>query len=109
MLSQATIYSARERIQRAQEEIADLERQLGILQKEDPEKQLARELHSQFCTHNHTDGCGWFYEVRNGIDDWSDSSHADWLDRAGKVLAQCQKDNIDPVAAIRVYKLIRGY
>lgn len=41
-------------------------------------KKVAALLHDQFCPHNHTDGCGWFYE--GGYDDtWGATTHSRYL------------------------------
>ena len=41
-------------------------------------KTFATYLHKEFCTYNHTDGCSWYYEG----DDWTQSTHSDWLFKA---------------------------
>lgn len=35
-------------------------------------------IHDNMCSHNHTDGCGWHYEIKNGIHDFSGSAHKHW-------------------------------
>lgn len=51
-----------------------------------PAQQLATALHKRQCRHNHTDGCGWYYEK------WTDrqgkySSKRHWVEKAEKLLA----------------------
>lgn len=77
-------------------EIAELERKRDVLlnSKEKWEdlpknKKLAIELHKLFCRHNHTDGCGWYYDADEyGIPkNWGKNSAAGrWLNKASSVL-----------------------
>jgi len=64
--------------------------QIEATSKYGPECVLAVELHKMFCHWNHTDECGWFYEIATGphfaiIADWSLPSHKSWLGKAKKV------------------------
>ncbi len=43
---------------------------------------LADLLHELMCRHNHTDGCGWYYEIQDGHHNWTGSEHKRYLDRA---------------------------
>ena len=108
-MSNLTVFRAQERIRQVREELADLEQQLEILQRENPDQQLARELHQVCCNANHTDGCGWFYEVHKGVDDWSGNIHFEWLKQARAVMKVCRDEKVEPVVAIRLFELIRGY
>lgn len=48
---------------------------------------LAIDLHTSLCRWNHTDGCGWEYEIeRNGEHRWGTHSHADYLNKAEALL-----------------------
>lgn len=69
-------------------------------------KLLAINLHAKFCRHNHTDGCGWYYEIdketttllENKVDstksiitiieihNWEGSEHKEWLKKASEVI-----------------------
>jgi hypothetical protein len=71
-----------EALKRAQEELA--------LQA--PEYQLAIRLHDSFCRWNHTDGCGWHYEITKGVHDWNGHSHGSWLKKARRVLTDCDNE-----------------
>ena len=46
------------------------------------EQRMAEEMHELFCTANHADGCGWYYE------DWDKPgyAHKHWLEKAQKAL-----------------------
>ena len=48
-------------------------------------KDLAALLHDKLCKDNHTDGCGWFYEIRNGVHEWNRDTHAGWLNKADTI------------------------
>lgn len=50
-------------------------------------KQLAVFLHSKLCRHYlHTCNCTWDYEIDGLDDDWSRSSHKEYLEKADKIL-----------------------
>ena len=68
-MSKVTIASVEKRIAETKQELTELEHQLKTYQAEPREQQLARELHDLACNANHTDGCGWYYEIHKGIDD----------------------------------------
>lgn len=59
-------------------EIEKLEAEQDRLDSLPADKRLAEQLHSAFCTWNHTDGCGWQYES------WANPGRArtQWLKRA---------------------------
>lgn len=54
------------------------------------ERETAEILHENLCKHNHTDGCGWFYD--NG--DWTEYSRKIYLEMARRLLAHFRKDQI---------------
>lgn len=50
-------------------------------------KRVAIVLHGNHCHANHTDGCGWFYEIpRSGEHDFNGSTHRHWLSRADSTI-----------------------
>lgn len=53
-------------------------------------KPLAEQAHDLLCGWNHTDGCGWHYEIdrdKTGpVHNWRSHSHASWLERVKKWL-----------------------
>lgn len=71
----STIKEIESKIQKHQQELRELEESLIKAKQESPEQQLAKELHGLLCTWNHTDGCGWFYEIKNKEDDWLGHAH----------------------------------
>lgn len=66
-------------IEHLQGQIESLQAQKKHLEETDPRKRFAIWYHGKFCRHNHTDGCGWEYEVSKGIHDWKGSTHQHWL------------------------------
>lgn len=48
--------------------------------------QLAIFLHKNLCKWNHTDGCGWYYEINNDIHDWSGSAHIRYWNITNKLI-----------------------
>lgn len=107
-MSQLTIFGIEEKIKQHKADLAKLEKDLVTAKLESPDHQLAKELHGMLCTWNHTDGCGWFYEMKNKEDDWSRPAHGEYLKRAQKLIHICDKDGIQVERAIEMFKLIRG-
>lgn len=56
-------------------------------------------IHGRLCNHNHTDGCGWYYEVKNDIHDFAGSTHSYYVKKADKVIesmrANCDIDEAE--------------
>ena len=54
-----------------------------------PLRILAERAHGLFCTHNHTDGCGWGYETDAADQDaiWACAAHERWLVVVEKILS----------------------
>lgn len=62
---------------------------LATFQDKQKRTDLAIFLHDKNCTSNHTDDCGWYYEVsKEKLDwhDWNGYSHQKWFERAEEVL-----------------------
>ena len=53
------------------------------------DKQLAIFLHSKLCHCDHTDQCGFFYEINGLEDNWNGYGHKEYLEKAKKVLKVC--------------------
>jgi hypothetical protein len=49
---------------------------------------LAILLHDAYCGHNHTDACGWMYDVKNGFHNWEGHPHGDYLAKAKKIIEE---------------------
>lgn len=71
------------------------------------EFRLASTLHDLLCRWNHADGCGWFYEVKDGIDNWNGQSHEPYLRKARMVMTFCNTHSITPEVAINLLKLTK--
>ena len=68
-----------------------------------PTHQLAIALHEKFCTWNHTDGCSWWYAVKDGVHDWGDYSHEKYLHKARMVMTRLR---CEPVTEHNVAEFI---
>lgn len=63
-----TLKDLEQEISETEERLERLRKELHEKQNQSEEVQLAELLHSEFCKHNHTDGCDWMYHK------WSDLS-----------------------------------
>lgn len=97
-----------EKLKARKKEIAELEAALVRAKQESPDQQLARTLHTMLCGWNHTDGCGWFYEMKNKEDDWTGWAHGEYLKKANMLAHRCQKEGIEVAKALEVYKMVKG-
>ena len=104
-----TVFEIEAEIKKQKQAIAELETQLEVAKLESPEQQLAKTLHNMFCTWNHTDGCGLFYEFKNKQDDWSGHAHSEYLGRAMRLTHTCQKEGVEIGKALELFKMVRGY
>ena len=102
-----TIESLEQEIAERQEEIAKIQKQIEQAKKEKPEYRLARQLHGLACRWNHTDGCGWFYEInKDGEHDWNRHAHEKYLKKATRLLHTCKEQRIEVTEAIELYRII---
>lgn len=65
-----------------------------------PATQLAIALHDVLCKSNHTDMCGWFYEVVDGKDQWNRYAHKTYLDKAARVMTELPDFDTDKIITI---------
>lgn len=97
-----------------QDELEDLRRQKAIEDAENerltPEQKLAVVMHEVMCHHNHTDGCGWYYETKNRQHRWEGKggAHDRWLGRAIKLSAFCRGEHIAPSHALEIFKFMKS-
>jgi hypothetical protein len=103
-----TIASIEADIAKRKKELAEMQTALEKAKQESPEIQLARQLHGMLCTWNHTDGCGWFYEMKNSQDDWTGHAHDQYLTKARVLTNRCKEHNLTADQAIAIYKLVKG-
>lgn len=97
------------KIKELEQQITNLKAEDEYLQSLTPVEKVAIALHSAFCIGNHTDGCSWFYEMKNGIDDWNGNTHDRYLTKATLVLAFCNTHKIMTQDAIDLMKIAHGY
>lgn len=102
-----TVSDLKREIDRHKREVEELERKLEVLSQESKETSVARELHSMLCTHNHTDGCSWFYETKQGMDDWTGYAHGEYLGKATQLVRWCDDHGVSTTAVQNLLKLIR--
>lgn len=107
-MSKLTIFGIEEKIKQHKAEMAKLEKELETAKLESPDHQLAKELHGMLCTWNHTDGCGWYYEMKNKQDDWTGHAHGEYLKRAQKLIHLCKEEGCTVEQAVSMFKLIKG-
>lgn len=93
------------------EEIANFEALLKEKQQEkkilteDPEKELATNLHDMFCPFNHADQCNWLYDKGN----WSMSSRKAYLTRARQFKRKCDTLQLDTEDTLELIKFTRSF
>lgn len=107
-MTYTTIASIEADIKKREQELAAAKVALEQAKRESPDKQLAKELHGMLCTWNHTDGCGWFYEIKNKEDVWTGHAHGQYLMKARSLINKCTDHNITFDYAIEIYKLVKG-
>jgi hypothetical protein len=102
---------ARREVQKAERELALTQERLECTESAeraaDSEQKLAVELHEALCNWNHTDGCGWFYEIKPQSTDWSGYAHAEYLKRAKALVAEFPAIDHDTLSAIVVQEAKR--
>lgn len=78
-------------IEKQRQHLAELEtvkkNMLEDVQTSSEAGQLAIDLHKKLCNWDHTEGCSWYYEIRDGIHDWRGSEHSRWFSKAQTLLA----------------------
>lgn len=89
------------------EEKEAAEKAQAELDNNDPLKQLAIQLHNSLCRYNHTDGCGWYYEVSNERHNWNGCSHENWLNKAREVSTKLDEVGVSKEQAFEVIKILK--
>ena len=103
-----TIESVQNEIEKLNVKLAELEKERDYLESLPPVEQLAIEIHNMTCHHNHADGCGWYYEIHNGIHDWSGHAHSRALQTAKRAITMSKKENISVETLVKAYKIVAG-
>jgi len=89
-----SIFTLEKELAERQAEVAKIQAQIDAKKNYSSTEQLADFLHANLCKYNHTDGCGWYYEMKNGIDNWSGPDHQKYLAKANRITDICQKHMI---------------
>ncbi len=97
------------RIAELKAEIAKLEEAERVLATMGPEHRVAISLHKMLCHHNHTDGCGWEYEMAGGNHEWEGHAHARYLIKAKKLVGFCKRHHVAEDTAIQLIEEMQGY
>lgn len=74
-----------QQIAKLKADIIELEKKKLIYDNLTESQRLAETLHTKLCHHNHTDGCGWFYEKW----DKPGYSRKEYVEKADKILQVC--------------------
>jgi len=99
------VATLRSQIEKLQAELLEEEERMILISEGDP-KELAILLHKLKCNSNHTDQCGWHYEIRsNGNHDWNCYTHEQYLKKANTFLQHFGEDDISEKIAI--YEFIK--
>jgi len=79
-----------------QTEIDDLDKSIQRFNEMPAAERLAVLLHGKLCRFNHSDGCGWEYEVVKGQHNWTGRDHKMWLSRAKNAVARIPAEGVNP-------------
>ena len=96
-----------DKIAQLKAEIEKLQAEQDAFDRQTPEEKLAITLHELLCHANHTDGCGWFYDIKDGIHNWNSDGHARYMHKACCVITSCRKNGVSSDFAINLLKLIK--
>ena len=96
------------------DKIQQLKHELAKLQAEDDafdamaeDEKLAVNLHDMLCRANHSDGCGWFYEIPKGEHNWAGSAHEPYLTKAHSVMQFCDIHKVAVETVVNLVRLLR--
>jgi len=92
-------------IEETTRKLVELQTELDSKKAEEPVKLLAMEMHEHNCTRNHTDGCGWHYEITKGVHDWTGNSHSNWLAKAQKTLQLAEEKGYSEEKVFELFKI----
>jgi hypothetical protein len=65
----------------------------------EPLKELTIHAHDVLCRWDHSDGCGWYYEIHRGKHNWTGWSHARWLKHIESIVYPSANDRNQAVSA----------
>jgi hypothetical protein len=82
---EADIKRRRELVRQAREQMESLS----------PTHHLAIFLHDRLCRWDHTEGCAWHYFVKDGVHDWSEYTHQQYLRRANQIIQRLSRGSVN--------------
>ena len=94
------------KISRLEADLNKTRDELDRAQKQDPIYLLAEQLHDRLCRYNHTDGCSWFYEAKDGETDWSGWAHEKYLAHAQRLTHFCEAHKITVEQALDIHSAV---
>lgn len=96
----------KEELSKAKKNLKEAEKRYEYFNNLSFNKQLAIILHDSFCTHNHTDGCSWYYyNPQKDINIWENNSpYSYWLKKAHKFIKECEEIGITVDQGIKFKK-----
>lgn len=77
----------KDQIKKLEKEVDKEQKRVSLLTKE---QRVAEYLHDIFCNHNHTDGCGWFYDDGS----WTEYSRKEYVSKSKKLLKFYNEEEI---------------
>lgn len=89
---QRELDKALETRRRADEQVELIRNQIEVFDRLPIKFKIAIMLHDKTCTHNHTDGCSWEYEInyKTKLHDWTGHAHSRALKEASAI---CEEIN----------------
>lgn len=99
-------------IERKRKSLNEQLKELDIIErtKNIPLQKLAIELHSLRCHSNHTDQCGWGYEISEDGHDWSRSTHIRYYEDAERLAEEFKRYSVnlkDATLILRITNEVR--
>lgn len=90
------------------QKLAELKQQAEELNTVDADKQLAEDLHHSYCTSNHTDKCGWYWES------WDNGpTRKGWLHRVELLKQHAAEVGKPPVEVLveydKITQILKGW
>jgi hypothetical protein len=92
-------------IEELEAQIAAKKEALETLKNTDPVYVFAENLHKTTCHNDHTEYCGWYYEIKDGKADWENGwTHKRYLEKAVALL----KIAPDAKMVLDILETVRG-
>lgn len=84
------IVDLEQKLEKARTNLEEALRAKAEFDKLRPVERLAIELHDEFCTHNHSDQCDWYYHTKGQyrVPSWSGYAQGQYLNKAQRVMTR---------------------